>query len=181
MGFRFRKSKSLGPFRFTIGKKGFSSSVGGKYFRIGMSSSGKIRTTTRIPGTGLSYSSSIGGTKGRKRSKKRSSRVVAPSRVQRTSQASLSHTSIGIILIALGIILTVSLIKEGIWGVLIITIPMIYIGSTFLPFDIQSPFQKNEIPQGREAIRTENGWICPDCETENSNSSSICKGCGKYK
>ncbi len=24
-------------------------------------------------------------------------------------------------------------------------------------------------------------WTCPDCDTVNSNTSTICKGCGRYK
>ena len=67
MGFKFRKSKSAGPFRFTLGKKSFSSSVGGKIFRIGINSKGKVRMTSRIPGTGISYTHSFGGAHKRKK------------------------------------------------------------------------------------------------------------------
>lgn len=181
MGMKFRRSKSSGPFRFTLGKKSFSSSVGGKTFRIGLSSTGKIRMTSRIPGTGISFSTSFGGGKGRKRSKKRTSRIASVSRTPRKNNVSLSLTAWGIILLALGLILTIAMIKEGMWGILIFTIPMICIGFSMLPIDIPSIFHRNEVAEIREVTKTENGWICPDCETENSNSSSTCKGCGRYK
>jgi hypothetical protein len=74
MAIRFRKSKSKGPFRFTLGKKSFSSSVGGKTFRVGLSSTGKMRVTSRIPGTGISFSTSFGG---KSRSKRKASHKSA--------------------------------------------------------------------------------------------------------
>lgn len=94
---------------------------------------------------------------------------------------SLSYTSIGIILIALGVIFAVPMIKEGGWGILIISIPLICIGFSMLPINIPSLFHKEEKAKPRVIAKTENGWICPDCETENSNTSTICKGCGRYK
>lgn len=63
MGMRFRKSKSFGPFRATLGKRGISTSVGGKGFRISKGSDGKIRSTVGIPGTGLSYTTEHGKAK----------------------------------------------------------------------------------------------------------------------
>lgn len=55
MGFRFRKSKKIGPFRITLSKSGISTSVGVKGFRVTKTASGRIRTTASIPGTGISY------------------------------------------------------------------------------------------------------------------------------
>lgn len=55
MGIRFRKSANLGPFRFTLSKSGISKSVGVKGFRVTKTASGRTRTTTSIPGTGISY------------------------------------------------------------------------------------------------------------------------------
>lgn len=184
MAMRFRRSKSSGPFRFTLGKKSFSSSVGGKIFRVGISSTGKIRTTSRIPGTGISFTTTFGGKKGRKgrkRSVRRSANVSSVSRTPRENNFSLSLTSIGIILIAFGIILSAAMLKEGTWGILIFTIPLVYFGVSMLPINIPSIFHREETAETKEIIKTENGWICPDCETENSNTSSTCKGCGRYK
>lgn len=56
MGFRFRKSTKIGPFRITASKSGISTSVGGKGFRVTKQANGKIRKTYSIPGTGISYS-----------------------------------------------------------------------------------------------------------------------------
>lgn len=55
MGFRFRKSKSFGPFRVNFSKSGIGYSVGGKGFRITKTAKGTIRQTASIPGTGISY------------------------------------------------------------------------------------------------------------------------------
>lgn len=55
MGTRFRKSKKVGPFRFTVSKSGISTSVGGKGYRVTKRADGKIQTTTSIPGTGISH------------------------------------------------------------------------------------------------------------------------------
>lgn len=55
MGFRFRKSKNIGPLRLTLSKKGIGASVGVKGFRVTKTASGRTRTTASVPGTGLSY------------------------------------------------------------------------------------------------------------------------------
>src|SRR5215203_5794030 len=63
---RFRKSVKLGPgMRLNLGKKNASMSVGGKGFRYNVSTTGRRTTTVSAPGTGLSYSSSSGGSRGR--------------------------------------------------------------------------------------------------------------------
>lgn len=54
MGWRFRKSISLGRFfRINLSKKGVGASVGVPGFRIGVGADGKVRRTVSIPGTGL--------------------------------------------------------------------------------------------------------------------------------
>ena len=55
MGFRFRKSMKLGPFRVTLSKSGISYSAGVKGLRVTKTASGAVRTTASIPGTGISY------------------------------------------------------------------------------------------------------------------------------
>lgn len=55
MGFRFRKSKKVGPFRINLSKKGVGWSVGNKWFRYTKKAGGGTRTTTSLPGTGLSF------------------------------------------------------------------------------------------------------------------------------
>lgn len=56
MGIRFRKSFNLGGgFRVNISKSGIGYSWGVKGLRITKKANGGIRTTTSIPGTGLSY------------------------------------------------------------------------------------------------------------------------------
>lgn len=49
---QFRKSKSFGPVRFTAGKRGVSSSIGIKGFRLTFGKRGTT-ITTGIPGTGI--------------------------------------------------------------------------------------------------------------------------------
>lgn len=60
MGFKFRKSIKMGPVRVNLSKSGVSTSVGGKGARVSLSSKGKARATVGIPGTGISYSKSLG-------------------------------------------------------------------------------------------------------------------------
>lgn len=55
MGFRFRKSIKLGKgIRLNVSKRGVGISGGMKGFRVGVGPRG-VRTTTSIPGTGISY------------------------------------------------------------------------------------------------------------------------------
>ena len=54
MGIRFRKSKNFGPFRINLSKSGIGYSVGVKGARITKKANGGMRTTTYIPGTGIS-------------------------------------------------------------------------------------------------------------------------------
>ena len=53
MGFYYRKSVSVGPFRVNLSKSGVGYSIGGKGFRTGVSAGGKRYTTFGIPGTGV--------------------------------------------------------------------------------------------------------------------------------
>jgi len=55
VGLRFQKRKKLGPLNISLGKKGIGISIGNKWGRVGISSDGKLYTSARIPGTGLSY------------------------------------------------------------------------------------------------------------------------------
>ena len=55
MGFRFRKSKKIGPFRVNISKSGIGWSVGTKGFRYTKRADGKTQKTYSIPRTGISY------------------------------------------------------------------------------------------------------------------------------
>lgn len=72
MGFRFRKSIKIGPARVNLSKSGVGYSIGTKGARISKSANGKKRATFGIPGTGVSYSKKIGGSKSttKRRSKK---------------------------------------------------------------------------------------------------------------
>lgn len=70
MGLRFRKSKKIGPVRFTASKSGISTSVGGKAFRVTKRADGRTQKTATLPGTGISYSTTSGGTKKKKKSTK---------------------------------------------------------------------------------------------------------------
>ena len=55
MGFRFRKSFSIGPLRITLSKSGISYSFGTKGYRHTELSNGNSRDTFSIPNTGISY------------------------------------------------------------------------------------------------------------------------------
>jgi hypothetical protein len=64
MGFRFRRSFGSGPFRINLSSGGISTSFGVKGARINVPLLGrrrKPRMTVGIPGSGISYTQSIGG------------------------------------------------------------------------------------------------------------------------
>ena len=61
MGFYYRKSVNLGPFRVNLSKSGLGYSVGGRGFRVGTTSRGRKYTNFSIPGTGIGYRKSGAG------------------------------------------------------------------------------------------------------------------------
>lgn len=61
MGWSYRKSKKIGPFRVTASKKGLSYSVGGKGFRVTKRADGKTQVSTSVGG--LRYTETIGSGK----------------------------------------------------------------------------------------------------------------------
>jgi hypothetical protein len=58
MGWSYRKSVNLGPFRVNLSESGVGYSVGGKDFRVGVNPRGRSYESLTIPGTGLHYRSS---------------------------------------------------------------------------------------------------------------------------
>ena len=58
MGWSYRKSMNLGPFRVNLSKSGLGYSVGGGGFRTGVSAKGRRYSSVGIPGTGLRYTTS---------------------------------------------------------------------------------------------------------------------------
>jgi len=61
MGFYYRKSVNLGPFRVNLSKSGVGYSVGDRGFRVGTTARGKKYTSFSIPGTGVGYRKSGAG------------------------------------------------------------------------------------------------------------------------
>jgi hypothetical protein len=55
MGWSYRKSVNIGPFRINVGKSGVGYSVGRKGFRTGVRSDGRRYQSVGIPGTGWRY------------------------------------------------------------------------------------------------------------------------------
>ena len=55
MGWQYRKSVSVGPFRVNLSKSGVGYSMGGRGFRSGVNSRGRRYSSVSIPGTGLRY------------------------------------------------------------------------------------------------------------------------------
>lgn len=76
MGWRFRKSKNIGPLRLTLSKKGIGASVGVKGFRVTKTASGRTRTTASVPGTGLSYVTERTNTQAGGKMKKKNKKVL---------------------------------------------------------------------------------------------------------
>lgn len=64
MGFRFHKSFKVTPgVRINISKKSAGLSFGKKGARVSLNTKGQKRATVGIPGTGLSYSTSLNNKK----------------------------------------------------------------------------------------------------------------------
>jgi hypothetical protein len=63
MSVRYRKSTKIGPFRLTATKNGLSVSAGVKGARVSLGSDGKVRRTLSLPGTGMSDTKVIGGSR----------------------------------------------------------------------------------------------------------------------
>ena len=61
MGFYFRRSMNVGPFRLNLSKSGVGWSVGGRGLRTGRGARGRRYTTISIPGTGVGYRTSSRG------------------------------------------------------------------------------------------------------------------------
>ncbi|MFO0902559.1 MAG: DUF4236 domain-containing protein [Pirellulales bacterium] len=67
MGWSFRRSITLGPFRINFSKSGISYSFGMAGFRTGVNAKGRRYSSMSVPGTGLRYSKTHGA--GGKKSK----------------------------------------------------------------------------------------------------------------
>lgn len=86
MGFSYRKSVKMGPFRVTASKSGISYSAGVKGVRVTKRAKGKVQTTLSAPGTGLRYTSTSGG-KTRKPPRQGSTTVQSTQRAAPTRRA----------------------------------------------------------------------------------------------
>ena len=91
MAWRYRRSKSFGPFRLTATKSGLGFSFGGPLGRISVNTRGQVRQTTRIPGLGLYNTQQIGTIGGSGRTSHRSS-SESSSHYSPTSPAQQSTT-----------------------------------------------------------------------------------------
>lgn len=58
MGWSYRKSVNLGPFRVNLGRSGVGYSIGGMGFRTGVRAGGRRYSSFSVPGTGLRYQTS---------------------------------------------------------------------------------------------------------------------------
>lgn len=60
MSWQYRKSKKVGPVRFTASKRGISTSIGFGPYRMTRRTDGSYQRTIRIPGTGIRNTTRIG-------------------------------------------------------------------------------------------------------------------------
>lgn len=187
MGLKFRKSKSSGPFRVTASKSGLHTSVGGKGFRMGVGTNGKVRTTISIPGTGISYTSTKGGSKSHSNSTSSRSYSDSNSYDSLGYRESTRVTSFCFVVKLLFVLFLPFLLWFGFYlswdnmALSIIVTAIIEVVTVVLIFG--KPQTQNKISKKKSQSIScgKNEWICPDCETVNSSTSTICKGCGRYK
>lgn len=57
---QWRRSKSFGPLRVSVSKRGVGASIGFGPVRFSLGADGKIRRTIRIPGTGVRRTDEVG-------------------------------------------------------------------------------------------------------------------------
>ena len=69
MGFKFRKSIKVGPFRFNFSSSGIGYRFGGKGARVTKMANGQTRTTISLLDTGVSYRTERGSKKGNRKRK----------------------------------------------------------------------------------------------------------------
>ena len=99
MGFKFRKSIKVAPgVKLNLGKKSAGISFGGKKGGISFNSKSGARLRTSIPGTGISYSTKLGGGSSRKNSRSSSSSST------KTVQVEVDATTYLMLTILLGFI-----------------------------------------------------------------------------
>lgn len=94
MGFRFRKSFKIAKgVRFNVGKKSTGFSFGGKGAGISFNSRTGARARFSIPGTGISYSTKIGGSTKRKSSHRKVKPRQYASQTETRAAASSAQTT----------------------------------------------------------------------------------------
>lgn len=81
----FRKSKKIGPFRFTLSPRGVSTSVGTRSARVSLGPDGKIRRTVSLPGTGIYDTKVVGSTSGKRPGNAAQSSPSIPTQAERTA------------------------------------------------------------------------------------------------
>ena len=88
MGFNFRKSFKLGAgLRMNVSKKGVGFSWGIPGLRFSKSADGKVRKTTSIPGTGISYTENITNKKSKKNTASKQSQRLSDMKKAANMQA----------------------------------------------------------------------------------------------
>lgn len=81
MGMNFRKSFKVAPgVKVNLGKKSAGVSIGGKYGGISMNTKSGTRARVSAPGTGMSYSTKIGGSKAKTTSHNNCSTISTPTK-----------------------------------------------------------------------------------------------------
>lgn len=94
MGWSFRKSKNIGPVRLNFSKSGVGYSIGSKHMRYTKSATGRKSIRATIPGTGLSYTKSLGTKNSAKSNKKNSASNVTKSKPDYFSSAASQQSSV---------------------------------------------------------------------------------------
>ena len=116
MGLRFRKSVKLAPgIKLNFGKKGVGMSFGGKGARFSVNSSGRSTATLGVPGTGLSYSTSLGGKKKRTTKRTAAKQTATKATVHNIPQEKKPTSDLSKVLYGIfGIVLCLVMVVHGI-------------------------------------------------------------------
>lgn len=122
---QYRKSKTLGPVRFTASSRGISTSVGYGPLRVTRRADGRYQGTARIPGTGIRDTRVIGAAR---------SRSASATRQESSGELSVLGATVaaGILFVISGLVAWVSFAAGVVWLGVIATLFAALMGTGLL-------------------------------------------------
>lgn len=129
MGFRLRKSIKVAPgVRVNLSNKSAGVSVGNKFMRRSVSTSGRKTTTVNVPGTPISHVSSSTRSKG----KRKQQHTAAPGQHTGSLLEYRIAGILGLLFGGLGTLMGLVSISVGGWLLLLFGVPLLLLGISYM-------------------------------------------------